>query len=70
MLKLRGEECAFVEKFSAFIHKDNVADVTHELEKAILHIERNGNSKIVFMDLSLRITILLRVKKLNLYKTN
>ena len=70
MLKLRGEECTFVEKFSAFIHKDNVADITYELEKAILHIERNGNSKIVFMDLSLRITILLRVKELNLYKTN
>ena len=63
MLRLRDDERPFVNKFSAFIHEDNIADITYELEKAILHIERNGNSKIIFMDLSLRITILLRAKK-------
>jgi DNA polymerase-3 subunit delta' len=51
-----------LDKFSAFIHENNVGAIVHELEEAIYHIERNGNSKIIFTDLSIRLTRLLHRK--------
>jgi len=51
-----------LDKFSAFIHENNVEAIVHELEEAIYHIERNGNSKIIFTDLSIRLTRLLHRK--------
>lgn len=51
-----------LDKFSAFIHENNVGAIVNELEEAIYHIERNGNSKIIFTDLSIRLTRLLHRK--------
>lgn len=51
-----------LEKFSAFIHENNVQSIVEELEEAIYHIERNGNAKIIFTDLSIRLTRLLHRK--------
>ena len=34
------------DKFSAYIHQNNILDIREALEKAIYHIERNGNAKI------------------------
>ncbi|MDX2197271.1 MAG: DNA polymerase III subunit delta [Cytophagales bacterium] len=53
----------FVQKFAPYIHAGNIEDITDELNKAYLHIERNGNAKIVLFDTSLRIGILLQVKQ-------
>lgn len=50
-------------KFAPFIHENNILEITDELENSIFHIERNGNSKIIFMDLSIKLTRLLHKKK-------
>lgn len=57
-----------LKKFAPFVHENNIIIITEELEKAIYHIERNGNAKIVFTDLSIKLTRLLH-KKPNQLKT-
>ncbi len=49
-------------KFAPFIHENNILQITQELEDAIYHIERNGNSKIILTDLSIKLTRLLHKK--------
>ncbi|MBO0321001.1 DNA polymerase III subunit delta' [Muricauda sp. CAU 1633] len=49
-------------KFAPFVHENNIVDIVEELEKAIFHVERNGNSKIIFTDLSIKLTRLLHTK--------
>ena len=51
-----------LEKFAPFVHENNIMDISNELQDAIFHIERNGNSKIVLTDLSIRLTRLLHRK--------
>lgn len=51
-----------LEKFAPFVHEKNILEITEELEKAIYHVERNGNAKIIFSDLSIRLTRLLHKK--------
>ncbi|PCE66576.1 DNA polymerase III subunit [Sediminicola luteus] len=46
-------------KFAPFVHENNIEDIVKELEDARYHIERNGNAKIVFTDLSIKLTRLL-----------
>lgn len=59
---LTNEERAFSEKFSAFIHKNNIFKIAEEFSLAQRHIERNAYNKLVFLDLALKITRLLKVK--------
>jgi DNA polymerase-3 subunit delta' len=51
-----------LEKFAPFIHENNILTIVEELENAIYHIERNGNSKIILTDLSIKLTRLLHRK--------
>ncbi|QWX83649.1 DNA polymerase III subunit delta' [Cellulophaga sp. HaHaR_3_176] len=51
-----------INKFAPFIHENNIIEITDELERAIYHIERNGNSKIILTDLSIKLTRLLHKK--------
>ncbi|WP_350286747.1 DNA polymerase III subunit delta' [uncultured Croceitalea sp.] len=51
-----------LKKFAPFVHENNIIDMTNELEKAIFHVERNGNAKIIFTDLSIKLTRLLHTK--------
>lgn len=48
--------------FSKFIHGANISQIFSALEIAIFHIERNGNAKIIFSDLSFELTRLLHKK--------
>ncbi len=48
-----------LEKFAPFVHGNNIMDISSELQDAIYHIERNGNSKIILTDLSIKLTRLL-----------
>lgn len=48
-----------LEKFAPFIHGGNIMEISNELQNAIYHIERNGNSKIILTDLSIKLTRLL-----------
>ena len=45
-----------LEKFAPFVHQNNIFDITQSLEDAAYHIERNGNAKIIFTDLSINLT--------------
>ena len=49
-------------KFAPFVHSGNIFDIYEALQTAGLHIERNGNAKIVLADLSLKLTRLLHQK--------
>jgi DNA polymerase-3 subunit delta' len=51
-----------LERFAAFIHENNIMEITQELEDALYHIERNGNARIIFTDLSIKLTRLLHKK--------
>lgn len=51
-----------LEKFAPFIHENNILGIVEELEGAMYHIERNGNSKIILTDLSIKLTRLLHRK--------
>ena len=48
--------------WSALVHGNNILDISNELQDAIYHIERNGNSKIILTDLSIKLTRLLHKK--------
>ncbi|CDF81239.1 DNA polymerase III delta prime subunit [Formosa agariphila KMM 3901] len=52
-----------LEKFAPFIHNGNIMDIYEAIQDAIYHIERNGNSKIVLTDLSIKLTRLLHAKQ-------
>ena len=47
-------------KFSNYIKGNNVAELADEFNKAAYDIERNGNSKIILLDLMLKAGNLLR----------
>ncbi|MGB5817994.1 MAG: DNA polymerase III subunit delta' [Saonia sp.] len=51
-----------LEKFAPFVHENNITTIVKELEDAIYHIQRNGNSKIILTDLSIKLTRLLHKK--------
>lgn len=51
-----------LKKFAPFINGTNINAIFSELEDAIYHIERNGNSKIILTDLSIKLTRFLHKK--------
>ena len=51
-----------LEKFAPFVHENNIFEISNEIQDAIYHIERNGNSKIILTDLSIKLTRLLHKK--------
>ncbi len=52
-----------LEKFAPFIHSGNILSIEKELNDAQYHIERNGNAKIILLDLSIKLTRLLHTKE-------
>lgn len=44
------------EKFSKYIHGSNIESILTELSEADYHLERNGNSKIIWTDLGIKLT--------------
>lgn len=54
------DEASFSAKFSPFVNERNVVELMEELAKAEQHITQNVNAKMVFFDLSLRITVLIK----------
>jgi DNA polymerase-3 subunit delta' len=62
LVKLEGDEYNFVQKLSPFINQANGHAVSEEFNKAIYHIERNANAKMVFLDLSFSLVKLMQVR--------
>jgi DNA polymerase-3 subunit delta' len=54
-----AEETDFNNKFSRYIDGSNIISVTEELNNALRDLERNGNGRIIYMDLALKISGLL-----------
>lgn len=54
------DEASFAVKFAPYVNERNVFDIMDELAKAEQHIGQNVNAKMVFFDLSLRLTVLIK----------
>ena len=50
-------------KFAPFVHSGNILEIEKELNDAMYHIERNGNAKIILLDLSMKLTRFLHKKE-------
>jgi DNA polymerase-3 subunit delta' len=60
LVSLTGEEATFSENFHPFINQNNIYPLTEEFNLVYSHIESNGNAKIIFLDLALKVTRLIR----------
>jgi DNA polymerase-3 subunit delta' len=56
------KEAEFSGKFNPFIHQGNIHALVESFSLAGNHIEANGNPRIIFMDLSIRVIRLLMMK--------
>ncbi|MBS4012604.1 MAG: DNA polymerase III subunit delta [Bacteroidetes bacterium] len=63
LVRIEGDEKIFLEKFSKFINTSNINEASALFQEAYTHIERNANPKILFTDLSFKMTRLLRSVK-------
>ncbi|QTD39132.1 DNA polymerase III subunit delta' [Polaribacter batillariae] len=71
LLNYKSENLVFMEtktrfdlsKFAPFVHAGNILEIEKELNDAIYHIERNGNAKIILLDLSMKLTRFLHKKE-------
>jgi DNA polymerase-3 subunit delta' len=57
---LNDMEMNFSSKFYPFINEANIYQINDELNKAVYHIEANGNAKIIFLDIALKMVKLIR----------
>ncbi|MCX6332939.1 MAG: DNA polymerase III subunit delta [Bacteroidia bacterium] len=60
LVYLAGEEASFSDNFHPYIKKDNIYLLTDEFNLAHSHVEANGNARIIFLDLALKVTRLIR----------
>ena len=60
LVRMNKEERTAFEKFVAMINEKNCYGFVDELNRAYVHIERNANPKILFLDLSFKLGKLLR----------
>lgn len=56
------DEKLFIRKFGPFINHNNVEEISREIDRASKDIARNANQKIVWFDLFLELTRLIRTK--------
>jgi DNA polymerase-3 subunit delta' len=71
LLNYKSNDLVFMEtqtgfdlsKFAPFVHSGNILDIEKELNDALYHIERNGNAKIILLDLSMKLTRFLHKKE-------
>ncbi len=71
LFNYKSEQLVFLEtktnfelsKFAPFVHSSNILDIEKEISDAMYHIERNGNPKIILLDLSVKLTRFLHKKE-------
>jgi DNA polymerase-3 subunit delta' len=56
MNRTRGEELKFVQDFSKVLTLDKIENTYKLLNDAAYHLERNGSAKMIFLDLSLKLS--------------
>lgn len=57
---MNGAEAQFASRFAPFLHERNILQFMEEYDLAEVHIESNGNPKMVFFDLALKTIVLLK----------
>lgn len=62
LVNLIGGELDFMQKFAPYVMGQNISQIHAEVNKASYHIERNGNSKLIFFNLSIKMMRLLKLK--------
>ena len=55
MVYMTGREKQFSIKFSPYVHEGNIVPLYEEFEKAYSDVARNGNGKIIFTDLCIKV---------------
>lgn len=60
LVRINGEEGKFLENFSKVMNTDKVAAISEKLNEAHYHLERNASAKMMFLDLSLQISMLIK----------
>lgn len=63
MVRMSDVEEGFASKFSSFIHPTNAPHLSSEFDKAFLHISRNANVKVVFLDLTIKLNRILKMSE-------
>jgi len=61
LIYMDDQENEFSQKFSPFINEKNVLSLFREFEKAYTDISMNGNAKLIFTDLGLKVSKLIRL---------
>lgn len=51
-----------LKNFAPFVNNQNIFEIFEEISSALYHIERNGNPKMIFTDLSIKLTRLIHRK--------
>lgn len=64
LVKIDPHQQKTLERFLPFVNQFNMTPFVNELNQAYYHIERNANGKILFLDLSLKISKILQIKQL------
>lgn len=64
LVRTTREELDFYKRFSPFVHQGNINQLVEEFDAAIYHVERNVHGGMIMLDLSLTISKLLKIKKL------
>jgi DNA polymerase-3 subunit delta' len=62
MVRMSDEEEGFAQKFANFIHPNNAPYLSSEIDRAYLHISRNANAKVVFLDLCIKLNKILKLQ--------
>lgn len=57
---MNAQELQFSSRFAPFVSERNAIGIMHELQEAEVHIEQNVNAKMVFFDLILQLTVLIK----------
>jgi len=63
LVMLPEEEKIFNQKFAPFVHPANVISMIALMEEGIRQIERNGYASLIFMDISLKMIKMLKMKQ-------
>ncbi|VAW14796.1 DNA polymerase III delta prime subunit [hydrothermal vent metagenome] len=60
LIYLNKEEKEWGQKFAPFLNERNISQITAEYELAYKHISMNGNPRIIFLDIALRMAKLIK----------
>lgn len=60
LTNLKNEEQEFLAKFAKFINNHNISELQDDFNDAFYHLERNANPKILFTDVVIRLTKLIK----------